>query len=97
MRVLIKKDETNTFLVAEATSLELDSEEGGLLIDTASELYLISDIKRKKAEELIREAYVSGRVDLTAWDADAIDEDFMFGAYGETDELEDMDGWEDDD
>lgn len=97
MRVLIKKDENNTFLAAEATSLELDSEEGGLLIDTASELYLISDIKRKKAEELIREAYVSGRVDLTAWDAVASDEDFMFGAYGETDELEDMDGWEDDD
>ena len=75
MRVLLKNKENDFFCAVEANTVELDSPNGGIVIFCELESYLIAGISRKKSEELIREAYVSGRVDLTAWPAECMDLD----------------------
>ena len=78
MRVLLKNKETDIFCAVEAHTVELDSQGGGILIGCEYESYLVTGISRKKSEELIREAYISGRVDLTAWPAQYMDLDDLF-------------------
>ena len=71
MRVLLRDQSDNTYIVLDAESLYYDESAQELYVASPSYDYTVHRIVKANADSFMREAFDTGKVDLTQFEASA--------------------------
>lgn len=71
MRVLLRDQSDNTYIVLDAESLYYDEAAQELYVASENYDYTVHRIVRSNADSFMREAFETGKVDLTQFEASA--------------------------
>ena len=74
MRALLKEKDDQTIFAVEVVDMGYDKEAKELYVTTQAHFYVISRIVEANARSAAQELYDTGKVDLTAYDAEIEDD-----------------------